>query len=271
MLAILVFAIYSGTVQATADAHWLQPEADVRPGQPIEVTCRTEWPASDHALDILPADPPSLDWGSLKLLRTESGLQEDSVHVDHVFSLTAAAAGTFRLPAISIPYLDNDSDDTETLPTIQAPPHEIQVRKSNRALYSAAIAATVTAILAAIMIALRLWKTDAQTGSQSNQSDPNLKDARAALNRAQMLRADGDFYGCYKAMVDAASAIGPTQDTLTADLTARAEAAGYGGSRPDDTILDSDFRAVDNAISQAEAHNEFDHNSTQHQNEVAKS
>jgi hypothetical protein len=270
LLAILTFAAFSIVAQAEASAHWISPEKSPKLGEPTEIVCRTQWAVGDSALNVLPVESPSLDWGELQLLRTESALDGGNVHVDHVFSLTVAAPGTFKLPALDIPYFESESIESADLPTIQAPSVEIEIRPFNRALYTAAVAAAVTAVLATIVIALRLRKTRLQTPSQPIQIKLKLDDARAALNRAHTLRVDGDFYGCYQALAESASATGAVNDSLAADLTQRAQAAGYGATRPDDTMLDSEFRAVDRAIAQAETNEESDFDTTANQNEVAK-
>jgi len=271
LLAILAFGGRSGVAQAAASGQWIPPEDSPKVGEPTEIVCRTQWAIGESALNVLPVETPSLDWGRLQLLRTESALDGGHVHVDHVFSLTVAAAGTFKLPALEIPYLDGDLDASEERPTIHAPSVEIEIRPFNRALYTAATAAAVTAMLATIAIALRLRNTQSQIRTDSIPNRSNLDDARAALNRAHTLRIDGDFYGCYQALARSVSATGAANELLAADLTQRAQATGYGATRPDDAMLESDFRAVDRAITQMETSEESDFDTTANQNEVAKS
>ena len=270
VVTLVGIAVSCGMAMAAPSARWIPRDDAMRPGETVEIVCRTQWESGESSLDVLPVAPESLDWGALTLLRTESGFDGDAVYVDHVFALDAAAPGSFLLPALNIPYFDGAPDESGEPFTVQAPPLAIEVRPFNRALYVAGGAAFLTAILAFGIIVLRLRRTSAAEDGAPDLRELNLRDARAALHRAQKLRIDGDFYGCYQAMVESVSALGTSEKSLAAELSERAQAAGYGGARPDDTVLDSDMRAVERAIANAENPDELDSLTTSTPSEVSK-
>ncbi len=270
LVTLLGMAVWCGWATAVPSAHWIPVDAGIRPGEPVEIACRTEWGRDEPALDVLPVHPASLDWGTLQLLRTESGFDGDAVYVDQVFALTVAAPGTFTLPALEIPYLEGALAASEDTLMLEAPSLTLEVRPFNRALYVAGGAAFLTAILAFGFIVLRTRRTTETGEVAPDARQLDLDDAHAALIRAQKLRIDGDFYGCYQAMVESVSALGSSEQSLAAELSERAQAAGYGGTRPDNTLLDSDLRAVERAIARVENTDELDSLTTSTENEVSK-
>lgn len=267
---LVAVAICSSAGYADLGSRWLAPESPLNSSEATEVVCRTEWTEGDEAFSVLPVDPPSLDWGSLELLRTESGITVESFHIDHVFALTVAVPGRYRLPAIDIAYVESEGADLEGTPTVQAASLEIEVREPNKPLYSALAAAAATGIVAVIVVALRIRHSRGKARVQTAVARPSSGDAKAALNRARTLRADGDFYACYQALGEAVATLGGAHEALVDDLAARAQAAGYGGSRPDDTLLDSDFRAVERAMNQAESEMDSDIEATDSQHKAGE-
>lgn len=246
---LLAVVSAAASAQPVIDTPRTSVEAVV--GQPCTIDYAVHWDGAAGAYAIYPPDGFQLDWGKVADVQTEAVQEEGRATVRHRISVTSSKEGTYEIPALSVRYAAPqrvmDAANTAPLPAVKSEPVTVAVRGGGNPA-NAAVWVGAAVLTALILLAFLLRRRQRRPQQQAPLS--RAEAVQQSLHAARRCRLDGDFYGYYQALAEAARRMAgdAEADRLAEVMQGRARQVGYQGARPTEDQLDGDQRDVERAF-----------------------
>jgi hypothetical protein len=238
------------------------PSATAR--KPLKVTYAVRWTGAPDAYVVLAPEYDSIAWGGIELARVETYVEDGMNVVAQTLVVTPVVSGEHAMPEVRIrftppeevPQPESTLDQTpptpsvaqaSVIPTLRAAVLPIRVHPDRTPVYgSSLLGLLLFALFSAAWYTFRRRRQ--RSAGETATTGPPVEAIASALQSASTHRIDGDYYAFYRDLCRAAELMPDAASDLTHTLKARAEEAGYKGTRPTDEAMEGDTRAVQRAL-----------------------
>lgn len=238
-LGFLIVASFAYANEAPT-ANWSAPDR-VTADRPAELRIECRWVRDPGGWEIAPPKLPPFEGAAWSLGRVEAQSDVEGSAVTYYASITAPA-GVYTVPAISLAARNVESGEEET---VFADP--IRLHVANAPAVSPIMIGVVAGVLGAVLLAAvvryrRRRSSLVAAGGSDQLTADEMEDPLAA---AKKHRIEGDVYGYYRVLTEAARG----DANLSDRLRQTAEDVGFRGLEVAPDRLDSDYRAVERVFS----------------------
>lgn len=256
LAAAILFSCLMGS--AVGDAHKplacevLVPAEAGRVGKSIFVDYVIRWDAGE-ACAVFPLEPEMPEWGAARLVSSHAGQEGDIFFVRQTVEYTAESPGTHSLPKLRIPVSSGTLPPLgrfEQAPSayVEAPAATITVKSEvpRRIIIWSAPLVVFCVFLAALAV---FWRRKNVTEDDGEF----VEDYSGRLHAARRRRLDGDYYACYRQLLDLCrllSAHTPAAVEIASRLEGRVRQVGFGAVRPPEDEVEGFFRDLERLTAQ---------------------
>lgn len=259
----------SAQAQAAPELKVIVPEQPARPNKPYVITYEATWDGDPAKYSILPAEIGSIDWGTVRVLPTQSTVRDGQNVVTQKVEIIPGNVGEFKAPDYTLLFLSSEvTSPAESVPnhgmappvssaspSLGAEPFNIMVTPPRTLVFwiSGGLGASL------LLTALGWWSAQFLRRPQPTLETVPKTDfshIQSQLHLARQLRLDGKFYEFYAELsriVAGLSTQDHTHASLAEALRTRTQQVGYQGTRPTDDQIDGDFRDVERAVARERA------------------
>lgn len=234
----------------------VRPVDRVRPGEPFEVSLEVRWEGDPERYVISPVAFEPVEGIQIHPMRTESKLVNGQPVISQVLSVVVGEAGTYEMPALTVlahtqeelgaSGITSPTDPKTPQPSpLTVPPFPVEARPHRPLAW---IAGALTLLL---LLCLGLgWRFASPQRNRQAQSPSPAKASppHAFLEAAQRARAEDDLYGFYRHLAAALACAAAVEPPLRDRIKQRTADVGYRGARPNQELLDGDYRDVARAV-----------------------
>lgn len=258
-VAVIAMATVCSFAWAQPDVTVSPQEGPAHPGQPYRIVVETRWSGESDEY-FVSIDVGDIDWGTADPSEAAAFSEGGQNIVRQVVTVVPDAVGEYSSPTIQLVYqpraaLSEKAEEQESgaeghnepkLPAVATDTFTISVTPDRRGLWAllSAAGAVVIVLGAWVVRRRRARKTAAPARPQSG---PDPYTVGEMLRVARERRVDGQYYAYYGELARAAKAL--KEDELAARLESRTQQVGYTGAQPREDEMDSDYRALERALS----------------------
>ena len=224
-------------------------------GEPVELVYTFRWEDAPAGWMVLPPVFDAVDWATIECVRAETSGGDDGQRVTQTVRIVPREPGERTFPALKFGWLSKEQAASlqyeASLPStgqlVQSESFPVLVREPFQAPWPWIAAGAV--VLGAAGAAGAVWARRKRAQTTDQAASP-ADQAQNALHQARRQRLDGDLYGYYRSLVQAAQAMTGSEDAAqwAAVMQERARQVGYQGVRPPDDQLDGDLRDMERAL-----------------------
>jgi hypothetical protein len=236
-----------------------QRASSVQPGQPFEYRVDITWDGPGDAYSVYPADWEDVEGLWMSPVRMESRIVDGQPVISQVFSVVVEEAGKIDLPQLTVSFATTQEgngspeDTSSTHPktpqpsTLTVPPFPVEARPYRPLAWFFGALATILLLCLGLGWRLASPHRSRQSQSPSLDSTPTHNPAET-LMAARRARHEGDLYAFYRHLSQALAGRTGVDPALFERIQQRTADVGYRGAKPNNDLLDGDFRDVARAV-----------------------
>ena len=270
-LVVLVLAVmcWTNSVYAVPELKVTSDKGPWIPGNHYKVICEISWSGNAGEYAILPAEPGKMDWATVTTVHAESTVHNGVQTVTQTLDLVPTKTGEFTVPEIRVSYLNPETtspaekatpgttpSESSASPSLRSDPFTIVVRPA-RTLFWISGGLGASLLLIAVGWALARYRVRRSPtnkkdravvrGGQEGSTGFDVAHVQQLMRDANVKRMNGDFYGFYLELTQAAAVI-PESVALAQMFEKRGQDVGYKGMRPTQDMMDGDLRDIERAL-----------------------
>ena len=269
----MFFLLAAGSAAWAAPVfEWVDSPDAAHVKKPFELVCEMRWRGGADAYVALPLEYEAPDWADIETGPSEAFVRDGENVVMHTLVLTPRELGVFEVPEVRAGYLtpgdlaavrqpdevSGNQEPERQIPTLRVSGFLVEVRRDLTMLWTALALVGAGVLIYMGGAGVFVWKRAREDASEAEAAIDGIPepmvDARAAgrtLHEAKRCRVEGDPYGFYSLLANAAEELGPAHEELAGVLQARAQKIGFQGYAPTEDDMASDYRAVARALKQS--------------------
>ena len=270
-LVVLVLALvcWTNSVHAAPELKVTSDKGPWNPGRHYKVICEISWSGNAGDYTILPAEPGKMDWATITAAHAESTVRNGVQAVTQTIDLVPTKTGEFTVPEIRVSYLNPETtspaekatpgttpSESSASPSLRSDPFTIVVRPARTLFWiSGGLGASLLLIFVGWAIVRYRGKRSPTNKKEygtvhskhEGSSEADVARAQNLVRDARVKQMNGDFYGFYLALAQAATAV-PENASLAQTFEKRGQDVGYKGMRPTQDMMDGDLRDIERAL-----------------------